>query len=156
MDISAITDYLFVGAEPVAGEVKQLAAQHIQLIISMRGEARPPTVFGQEPLRLLWLPSYDTFLTPIAMGKLMQGVEAAREVVEKGGRVLVYCQRGRHRSIVMAAAILIAAGHTGEQAIALLRRQRITADPNLWYVRRQIFKFEKMWQAREANPLGVE
>ncbi len=156
MDISAITDYLFVGAEPVADDVKQIADKNIRLIISMRGEARPPHVFGQDPLRLLWLPSYDTFLTPIAMGKLMQGVETARQVIEQGGRVLVYCHKGRHRSVVMAAAILIAAGHTAEQAIALLRKQRITADPNTWYIRRQIFRFEKRWQARQSNPLGVD
>ncbi len=156
MDISPITDYLYVGAEPVADDVKQIAEQNIRLIISMRGEARPPQVFGREPLALMWLPSYDTFLTPIAIGKLMQGVQAARQVIEKGGRVLVYCQRGRHRSVVMAAAILIAAGHSAKEAMALLREQRITADPDLWYIRRQINKFEKMWKGRQSNPLGVE
>ncbi len=156
MDISAITDYLFVGAEPGATDVLEMAGQNIRLVISMRGESRPPQEFGREPLQLLWLPSYDTFLTPIAMGKLMQGVEAARQVIEQGGRVLVYCHQGRHRSVVMAAAILIAAGHSAAEAMALLHKQRIMADPDTWYIRRQIFRFEKMWQARQANPLGVE
>src|SRR5574340_1121039 len=107
IDISEITESLLVGAQPRAEDSTEIAARNVRLIISMTGEARPPRCFGDAPLSCLWLPAYDTFLTPIGWNKLMRGVEAARRVMSKGGRVLVYCQKGRHRSVIMAAAILI-------------------------------------------------
>ncbi len=147
MDISQITDYLYVGAEPTASDVREIAACNVRLIISMRGEARPPKPFGRAPFTFLWLRSYDTFLTPIAAKHLVAGIEAARRAVAGGGRVLVYCQRGRHRSVIMAAAILIASGHSAEQAMHMLRTARECADPDTWYVRRQIEGFAKRWPA---------
>lgn len=155
MDISEINDHLLVGAEPHAGDAREIAARNIQLVISMRAESRPPDVFGEAPLSSLWLRSYDTFFTPIALEHLLKGVEAARQVIADGGRVLVYCQKGRHRSVIMAAAILIASGHSAAEAIALLQKQRQVADPHTWYVRWQIHRFEKHWHKRQHEKLGV-
>jgi protein-tyrosine phosphatase len=78
----------------------------------------------------------------------MKGVESAQKIIQSGASVLVHCQQGRHRSVIMAAAILIANGHSAEQAITLLSTQRTSADPRAWYVRRQIHKFEKYWHAK--------
>lgn len=155
MDISEITDSLLVGAQPRAEDSPEIAARNVRLIISMMGGARPPRSFCEAPLSCLWLPSYDTFLTPIGSKKLIQGVEAARRVISEGGRVLVYCQKGRHRSIVMAAAILIASGYTADEAISLLRARRQVSDPQAWYVRRQIRKFEALWKARDSGASGA-
>ncbi|HLE30197.1 MAG TPA: dual specificity protein phosphatase [Anaerolineales bacterium] len=146
MDISQITDYLFVGARPEAQHAGQLGALDVRLIISMCGEQRPPEAFSRPPLSVLWLRTYDTFLTPIPVRKLMEGVRAALPVIEDGGRVLAHCHRGRHRSAAMGAAILIAMGHSAEEAMQLLRDRREAAEPQAWYIRRQIKKFEKHWQ----------
>lgn len=155
MDISEITEHLLVGAEPDPGDAREIAARNIQLVISMRGESRPPEAFGEAPLSSLWLRSFDTFLTPIALAHLLKGVEAAHQVISEGGRVLVYCLKGRHRSVIMAAAILIADGHSAHEAIALLRKQRAVADPDTWYIRWQIHRFEKHWRKRQNQRLGV-
>ncbi len=155
MDISEINEHLLVGAEPDASDAREIAARNIQLVISMRGESRPPKVFEEAPLSSLWLRSFDTFLTPIALAHLLKGVEAAQQVISGGGRVLVYCQKGRHRSVIMAAAILIADGYSAHEAIAILRKQRQVADPDTWYIRRQIHKFEKQWQKRQNQKVGV-
>ena len=74
MDISQITDYLFVGAEPCQDDIREILAQNVRLVISMRGERRPHRAFGESPLDSLWLPSFDTFLTPISISKLIKGV----------------------------------------------------------------------------------
>jgi protein tyrosine phosphatase (PTP) superfamily phosphohydrolase (DUF442 family) len=150
MDISQITDYLYVGAQPSAEYADELRARDVRLIISMIGTARPAAAFGQPPFRLLWLRTYDTFLTPIPVSKLMEGVQAALPVIRNGGRVLTYCAQGRHRSVAMAAAILIAMGYSAEDAMRLVRARRPIARPQTWYIKRQIKKFEKHWQ--QAHP----
>jgi len=147
MDISQITEYLYVGAQPRAKHAADLRALNVRLIISMRGEARPPAPFWQAPFHLVWLKTYDTFFTPISVPKLTEGVRAALPVIRGGGRVLAYCQYGRHRGPAMGSAILIAMGYSAEEALRLLRSKRIRAQPQAWYIKRQIRKFEKLWKS---------
>lgn len=154
LDASEITDYLFVGAEPSADHAADIAARNVRLVICMMGEARPPKAFGNSPLEALWLRAYDSFLTPIGMDKLVRGVEAAQKTIGAGGKVLVYCHKGRHRSNVMAAAILIANGYSAREAIDLLRARREVADPEMWYIRWQIHRFERYWKARGHHVKG--
>jgi len=157
VDISKITEFLYVGAEPSATDAPALARLEFRLLISMIGGWPPPKELSAPPLNLLWLASYDTFVTPIRMDKLARGVRAARRVIESRGRVLVFCHQGRHRSVVMASAILIAGGLSAEQAMALISSRRAIADPYAWYIRRQIVKFETSWQASgKAEQLGFE
>jgi len=150
LDISEITPDLYVGSQPELADVEALNALNIGLIINMRAEARPHAAFHQHPLSTLWLRTYDNFLLPISMRTLEQGVQAALAVLGQGRRVLVHCRHGRHRSVAMAAAILIAQGYSAAQAMRLVREKREPADPQLWYIRRQIEKFERHWRRR--NP----
>jgi hypothetical protein len=145
-DISHITDYLFVSSAPQAADAGAIAGRNIGLIISMIGNRRPPAVFDEPPLRLLWLETYDTFLTPIPTNKLLQGVHAALPVIADGRAVLCYCAKGRHRSVAMAAAILIAQGCGAADAMAQLRARRQVAHPQAWHIRRRIEQFERVWQ----------
>jgi prolyl-tRNA editing enzyme YbaK/EbsC (Cys-tRNA(Pro) deacylase)/protein tyrosine phosphatase (PTP) superfamily phosphohydrolase (DUF442 family) len=146
MDITPITDDIYVGSQPDAAQAEELGALNIGLIINMRGEQRPEPVFAEPPFSSLWLRTYDFFFTPIRMSTLDQGARAALAVIAQGRRVLVHCQRGRHRSVAMAAAIMIAQGHTARDAMRLIREKRSVADPQIWYVRRQIEKFERYWK----------
>jgi prolyl-tRNA editing enzyme YbaK/EbsC (Cys-tRNA(Pro) deacylase)/protein tyrosine phosphatase (PTP) superfamily phosphohydrolase (DUF442 family) len=148
MDISPITDQLYVGSQPDATDADAICALNIGLVISMRGEQRPHQEFTRAPLSSLWLRTYDSFLTPISMRTLMQGVQSALPVLDQGRGVLVHCAAGRHRSVAMAAAILIARQHTAQSAMQLLREKRQVADPQVWYIRRQISSFERHWRTR--------
>ncbi len=148
MDISQIADSLFVGGQPNPAHVDALSELGVRLIISMRGEVRPPRVFEHPPFQVLWLRTFDTLFTPIPIHKLMLGVRAALPVIGRGERVLAHCHHGRHRGVAMGAAILIAQGHTADEAVRLLRERRAAADPQAWHVRRQIMKFEKLWNER--------
>ena len=48
----------------------------------------------------------------------------------------------------MGACILIAQGMPAEQAIELIKQQRPISDPQAWYIRRRIMKFERQWDKR--------
>ena len=117
----------------------------IRLIISMCGTIRPPQALAQLPLQMLWLRTYDTIFTPIPIGALTKGVQAALPVIQSGDRVLAHCRYGRHRGVAMGAAILIANGHSAQDAMQLLRARRDRADPCAWHIRRRIEAFERHW-----------
>jgi protein-tyrosine phosphatase len=151
MDISPITDYLFVGGQPEHTACDDLCALNVGLIINMRGESKPHARFGQPPLNVLWLRTYDFPLLPISMATLEQGVRAALPYIAQGQKVLVHCRHGRHRSVAMAAAIMIAQGYSAAEAMARLSAQRPAADPHIWYIRRQIERFERHWRDRKPT-----
>src|SRR5437773_5981463 len=148
MDISPITNDLYISSQPESEHAAELGVLNIGLIINMRAEPRPHAVYGTPPFSSLWLRTYDFFLTPIRMATLEQGAQAALAAIGRGQRVLVHCQRGRHRSVAMAAAILIAQGYTARDAMRLIAEKRPTADPQAWHIRRQIEAFERHWQKR--------
>ena len=148
MDISQITDYLYVGGQPAPATAPTLSDLGVRLVISMRGERPPPQAFRQSPLSALWLKTYDTFFTPIPVPKLLEGVCAALPVIRAGGKVLAHCQHGRHRGPAMGAAILIGMGYSADEAMHLLRSKRTRAQPQAWYIKRQIRKFERLWKTQ--------
>jgi protein-tyrosine phosphatase len=147
-DISKVTDYLFVGSRIGKEQADELRVLNFDLIISMIGQMAPDEIYTLPPFKTLWIRTYDTIFTPISIKKLRIGVEAALPVIQKNGKVLVFCMQGRRRSIVMASAILISMGYPSDEAINLLTAARKVADPRRWYVRMQIKSFEKYWQKR--------
>ena len=148
IDISKVTDYLYVGSRVGKEHADELKVLNFNLIISMIGQMRPDEVYTLPPFRTLWIKAYDTFFTPIPVKKLLVGVEAALPVIQNKGKVLVFCMEGKRRSVAMAAAILISMGHTSEEAGDLLTTARKAADPRMWYIRRQIGAFEQYWHKR--------
>lgn len=156
MDISKITDHLYISASPQASHIHELESKNIRLIISMIGGHQPPEAFTYRPFRLLWLQTIDSIFIPIPIEMLAQGVEAALPIIQNGDGVLVYCVQGRHRSVAMATAILIALGYTCTEALNLVQRQRKVADPKAWHIYRQIRMFEMFWrdQTDSANSLA--
>jgi len=151
IDISKVTDYLYVGSRVGEEHADELKVLNFNLIISMIGQLPPDEIYTRPPFKTLWIKTYDTFFTPISVKKLVAGVEAALPVIQNKGKVLVFCMQGKRRSVAMAAAILISMGHSGEQGIDLLTTARKVADPRRWYIRRQIKAFEKYWRKRETR-----
>ena len=145
MNPSLITPHLFVGGMPERGDYAQLHAQNIRLVLNMRFLKRLPEGEPEPPMPVLWLRALDSPLTPIPTGLLEQGVYAALPVIEAGGAVLSHCAYGRHRSVALAAAILIAQGYTAKDAMRLIKEKRPNADPDLYYIRWRIEAFERKW-----------
>ena len=148
MDISQITEHLYIASRIKGGQLEDILQLEPGLIISMIFERRPPRNLFGSGLTVLWLRTVDFVLIPIPLKTLNRGVEAALPVIQGGGRVLVFCQGGRHRSVAMASCILIGLGYSADEAIELISNKRHAADPYAWHIKRQIRRFESYWQTR--------
>lgn len=151
MDISQITDDLFIGTQPNAGDYAHLRGLGVTLVINMRGEHKPPE-HTESAVESLWLKTYDTPFTPIPLEKLAQGARAALDAIARGSKVFAHCAGGRHRSAAMISAILIAQGHNAEAAMDLVAARHAKADPRVWHIRRQIRRFEQFWRDGRVPP----
>lgn len=145
MDFSEITSDLFIGTTPTAADYDLLHRLGVRLVINMRFLTRLEPDAHQPPLNLLWLRTIDSPFSPIPLRKLLEGTQAALETIRQGGKVYSHCAKGRHRSVAMGAAILIAQGHGPEAAIQLIKRQRPISDPGMYYIRSRIFHFARQW-----------
>jgi hypothetical protein len=146
IDLSEITDGLYVSDWPDAGDAPLLAARGIRLLLSMHWR-RPPHVYRQPPFSTVWLPTIDSPLTPIPVPTLRAGVLAALPVLKQGDGVLTHCVFGRHRSVAMACCVLIGLGWSADEAMALVEERRAAADPYAGYIRRRIEAFDRDWRS---------
>jgi hypothetical protein len=146
MDISQINRNLFVSARVKDEDVGAVLRLDPGLTISMILERRPPPSLEEHGLQVLWLRTVDVPLIPIPLRVLRRGVEAALPVIREGGRILAFCQGGRHRSVAMACCILIATGLPAEEAMGLVDGRREAADPWAWHIQRQIRRFAAAWR----------
>jgi protein-tyrosine phosphatase len=146
MDFSRISDSLFIGTAPSSLDYDLLRQMGVTLVINMRVERRPEPDPHNPPIAVLWLPVFDTPLIPIPIKSLTRGVAAALKTIHRGGKVYAHCQEGIHRGVAMGAAILIAQGFSPQQAIDLIKQCRPVADPDVWYIKRRIFRFAKSWE----------
>jgi hypothetical protein len=149
-NVSRITDYLFVSTRLREEDLEAIRELDVELIVGMIANQPPPRRLAELKIDILWLGTFDFFLFPIPLATLHRGVDAALPVIQQGHQVLVYCQAGRHRSVAMAAAILIGMGHSADEAMALIIEKRPVADPGIWHISRQIRRFEKYWRQRRA------
>jgi protein tyrosine phosphatase (PTP) superfamily phosphohydrolase (DUF442 family) len=145
MDISQITSQLYIAAHPKAEAAETIRDMNVRLILNMIF-IPPADVYRQPPFQMLTLRTFDSIFLPIPMNKLLRGANAALPVIAQGDSVLVYCREGRHRSVAMAASILIASGHSADEAMQLIATRRKKSDPYAWHIQRRIHKFEQVWQ----------
>lgn len=154
MDISQITPRLFVSAWPDEGDSIHLRDLGVRLVISMT-RSEPLSEFCSDPLRWVHEPSIDSPLTPIPISRLLDGVAAAIPVLAEGDGVLCHCRWGRHRSVAMACAILIAQGCSADAAMGLVAEKRDAADPSAFWIAPRIRKFERLWRERYSHEVEV-
>jgi protein-tyrosine phosphatase len=146
MDVSAITEQLYIAARPLSRHVARIQELRIDLVLSMIW-FRPTRELMRPPFRLVRLPTVDSPLVPIPLWILRRGVAAALPVLDSDGRVLVYCRAGRHRSVAMACCILVAQGMTADAAMNLVVERRPIADPHARHIESRIRAFEREWPA---------
>ena len=135
---------MFVSSWPNQGESVFLRERGIRLVISTTLR-EPPPEFRTQPLEWIHLRSIDSPLTPIPSQNLRRGVLAAIPVLAAGDGVLCHCREGRHRSVAMACAILIAQGCTATRSMELVKERRALADPRAFWIAPRIKKFERAW-----------
>jgi hypothetical protein len=147
-DISQITDFLFISELPKEEDVPIIKKLGIKLVISMTWFITPKSLksFPHTHVRVR---AIDSPAFPIPMKSLFKGVESALPVIKNGGKILVHCKHGVHRSVAMAACILVANGYTTDQAIKLIKKKRSAAKPETGYIKKRILDFEKEWNEHE-------
>jgi hypothetical protein len=148
-DVSAITDQLFIAVRPRPGHIESVRTLGVTLVLSMIWFA-PPRVLMRPPFALRRLPMIDHPFFPIPLWMLRRGVNAALPVMDAGGRVLVYCRGGIHRSVAMACCILVARGMSADAAMDLVIARRPIADPRAPYIESRIRAFEQDWSERRG------
>jgi protein-tyrosine phosphatase len=112
---------------------------------------KPDKQLNRPPLRLLWLPTFDSPLAPMPIAVLRRGVEAALPIIQDGGAVLSHCKYGIHRSVAMACCVLIGTDYSAADAMQLVKEKRPVADPYRWYIRERIIKFERDMVKRRSS-----
>jgi protein tyrosine phosphatase (PTP) superfamily phosphohydrolase (DUF442 family) len=152
MDLSAITDTLYVAARPQSADAAELTEHGVRLVLNMI-PVRTPRGLRTAPLRACWLPWLDSAMLPLPTWLLRRGTRVALQAMGSNEAVLIYCREGRHRSVAMACAILIAQGMSAEQAMAHVKGARPIADPTAPHVESAIRRFEASWKTgRREHP----
>lgn len=151
MNFSQITPDLFIGPMPSTDDYDHLHALGVRLVLNMRFANKLPAGLSQPPIEVLWLRTFDSPLTPMPLKTILRGTQRALEVIREGGKIYSHCAKGRHRSVVMGAAILIAQGQAPEAAIRLIKEKRPVSDPHMFYIKKRIFSFAEHWHKQLAG-----
>jgi hypothetical protein len=147
LDISEITDYLYIAAYPRGEFAKEVLIRDIRLVINMIW-LKPAKEYTMDPFRMVTLRTLDAPFSRIPVEILVKGVKEALPVIANGEAVMVYCREGRHRSVAMASCILIGCGYSAEDAMNLVSAHREVADPRAAHIESQILLFEEAWNKK--------
>jgi hypothetical protein len=121
LQYSEVTPHLYVGPQFRERGKRLLQARGINACVNMRIE-RDDAAYGLALEHYLHLPTIDDAAP--SLEHLEQGVDFIRDVLSSGGKVYIHCGAGVGRAPSMAAAYLMAEGHTLEEALTLIRKPR--------------------------------
>lgn len=125
-----------IGAVPTAATIAQLAAEGVTHVVNCR--ARVETLLTQDlavertlfgPANVVHAPMWDTGLRQHPRRWSAAARFAARTLDEHPtARVLIHCQAGVHRSVLVAYAVLRLREHPADEAASLILRHRVEAE----------------------------
>jgi hypothetical protein len=121
LQYSEVTPNLFVGPQYRERGKRLLQARGINACVNMRIEC-DDAAMGLDLEHYLHLPTIDDDAP--SLEHFERGVGFIREVLASGGKVYIHCGAGVGRAPSMAAAYLMAEGHTLDDALALIRKPR--------------------------------
>jgi protein tyrosine phosphatase (PTP) superfamily phosphohydrolase (DUF442 family) len=149
MNMSWITDHLAVGGRIHPKDIPSLELLGITAVVDTRAEYRDEAaLMEQAHIQLLLLPTRDTF--PMTVEQLFTGSQWVQEHMQQGGRVLIHCEHGVGRSVLLTAAVLVYGGMSAHDALQLVQKKRWQASPNHRQVAR-LREFEAAVAARRAR-----
>jgi protein tyrosine phosphatase (PTP) superfamily phosphohydrolase (DUF442 family) len=148
LNMSWITPQLAVGGRIHPEDIVRLAKIGVTRVVDTRSEhCDDRAALAAQGIELLYLPTPDTY--PLTLEQLAEGAEWIVEQIAHGERVLVHCEHGVGRSVLLTAAALVAGGMGAQEAIRLVQAGRWQAAPNhMQMVRLQ--EFERMVHAPAA------
>lgn len=157
LNMSWVTTNLAVGGRILPADIHRLATAGVTCVVDTRSEHKDDeTALGQEHIGLLYLPTPDT--RPLSIEQLRQGATWVNTQIEQGHKVLIHCEHGVGRSVLLTAAALVGQGMNAHDAITLIQRRRWQAAPNHRQMQR-LQEFERairsQAQASQVNRAGA-
>ncbi len=135
LNMSWVTEHLAVGGRVHPEDISALARTGITHVIDTRSEyCDDADAMGREHIVLLYLPTPDTF--PLTVEQLTNGAKWAYDHMQQGGRVLIHCEHGVGRSVLLTCAVLMYAGMSAHDSLQLIQQKRWQAAPNARQVQR--------------------
>ncbi len=148
LNMSWVTDNLAVGGRVRPEDIKALARAGITHVIDTRSEyTDDPQAMAREHIELLHIPAADT--QPFTIEQMMEGARWAHEHIQRGGRVLIHCEHGVGRSVLLTCAALVYGGMNARDALELVQEKRWQAAPNHRQIAR-LRKFEALAAAQRS------
>lgn len=129
-DLNFITDSLAVGgALRTSGQIRALPKLGIGAVVDLRSESKDDVAeLERQGIHFLHLPTPDWH--PPTANDLETGTEWILDELGKGNGVLVHCQHGIGRSVIMVAAVLVKMGYDWREAMNIIRAKRLGAAPH--------------------------
>lgn len=130
LDLSWITDNLAVGGRIPPGQEPALRRLGIDCVVDVRSEdCDDARALQRAGIAFYHLPTPDC--QPLSPEAMRQGVHLICERLAAGQRVLIHCQHGVGRSVLLACAVLMhLTGCSSAEALDLVRARRPQAAPN--------------------------
>jgi len=119
---SRITPEIYLGGQPKAARLGELAKRGFTGVVNMRSEYDYPVETKWGEVEYLHLPTTDN--TAPAIDDLHEGVEFIQKEIDEGGKVYIHCWEGLGRGPSMTAAYFISQGMSASEAIAKIRKVR--------------------------------
>ncbi|HEY7780250.1 MAG TPA: dual specificity protein phosphatase [Ktedonobacterales bacterium] len=149
LNLSWITPQLAVGGRIHPRDIPRLADIGVTAVVDTRSEHRDDeAALAAHGIQLLYLPAPDTY--PLTIQDLCAGTTWITRQLAAGHRVLVHCEHGVGRSVLLTAAALVAGGMNADEAIRLVQSQRWQAAPNHRQLAR-LQEFERFVRAGGPN-----
>jgi predicted protein tyrosine phosphatase len=127
-DVTWIAPDLAIGGRVLSDEWPRLAKAGVHAVVDCRLEASDPAdLLTRLGISFLHLPTPDSGnFTP---RQVTDGVAWIERQWADGRRVLVHCQAGKGRSVLIGGAALTTRGMTPDEALALIRARRPIVTP---------------------------
>jgi protein-tyrosine phosphatase len=130
LDIDWLTESLAVGGcFPVSAAADLARAHGINCVVDLRAEACDDDAgLRRHGMSFLHLPTPDR--CAIAPAAIEGAVAWIARALDAGARVLVHCEYGIGRSVLLALCVLVHRGHAPLDAMTLLKETRPVASPS--------------------------
>lgn len=149
LNMSWVTEHLAVGGRVRPEDINALHVAGVTHVVDTRSEyCDDKEALAREHIDLLYLPTPDTF--PLSVEQLMEGAIWANQQISQGGRVLIHCEHGVGRSVLLTCATLIYGGMPARDALQLVQTKRWQAAPNQRQVAR-LSEFESAFRSLSNN-----
>jgi protein tyrosine phosphatase (PTP) superfamily phosphohydrolase (DUF442 family) len=149
LNLSWVTDHLAVGGRIHSEDIHALGLLGVTHVIDTRSErSDDKDALSNEHIELLYLPTPDTY--PLSVEQLMQGAAWTNDKIRQGGRILIHCEHGVGRSVLLTCAVLVHSGMYASDALTLVQQKRWQAAPNQRQIMR-LREFEKAYLSQRSS-----